>query len=225
MGADVPDQPLQFPSRVNKVTDCGILVIDVRKLPALFECSIQGYGQLQRNESSHSVNLSIGHAQSPPRVSYRSSSSHGAKRNDLSHVVGAVFPVNISQDFIAAVVLKIQVNIGQLAALYIKKSFKNKPVCEGVDIGDAQTVESQAGSSTSPNPEVDALFSGEGDYVPNNEEIMSKLGLLDDIKLVAKSLLDLCAGLAVTVLQSLPAELSQEIVGFSAPRQFHLWQM
>jgi predicted regulator of Ras-like GTPase activity (Roadblock/LC7/MglB family) len=44
-------------------------------------------------------------------------------------MVGAIFLVNVGQDFITAVVLKIKVNIRELAALDIKESFKNKPIC------------------------------------------------------------------------------------------------
>ncbi len=106
-------------------------------------------------------------------------------------MVGAVFLVNVGQDFITAVVLKIKVNIRELAALDIKESFENKPICQRVDISDAQTVKSQAGSSTSPNTKIDAPFSGKGDYIPNNEEVMGKFCLLDDIKLIAKPFLDL----------------------------------
>ena len=47
----------------------------------------------------------------------------------MSYVVGAIFLINVGQDFITAVILKIKVNIRELTALDIKESFENKPVC------------------------------------------------------------------------------------------------
>jgi hypothetical protein len=104
----------------------------------------------------------------------------------LSYVVGAILLVDIGKDFVAAVVLKIKVNIRELAAFDIQESFEDKSVCQRVDIRDVQTIKGQTGGSTSADTEIDALSSGKGDYVPDNQEVVGKLCLLDDIKLVRK---------------------------------------
>jgi hypothetical protein len=168
MGADVSDHSLQFLSGVNQVTYRGVLVIDVMKLPTLVQSSVQGYGQLERNESSYSIGLGVGHAQSPSGISYGGSSPHGAEGDDLSYVVGAILLVDISKDCVTAVVLKIKVNIRELAAFDIQESFEDKSVCQRVDIRDVQTVKGQTGGSASADTEIDALSPGKGDYIPND---------------------------------------------------------
>ena len=62
------------------------------------------------------------------------------------------------------------------------------------DFRPAKAVESKACRGTASNPEKDILFLGEGDDVPDDEKIVSKLRLLDDLQLVIQPLLDFQGG-------------------------------
>jgi hypothetical protein len=63
---------------------------------------------------------------------------------------------------------------------------------------------------------------GKGNDVPDNEEVVSKLGMFNYLQLIVKTLLYLWDRLGVVLRQALITEASQELVSILALRQLHL---
>ena len=78
---------------------------------------------------------------------------------------------------------------------------------------ETQAMKDNTGSRTSPNPEQNVLLSGKRNKVPDNQEVVSKLGLLYYLQLIAKSLLYLRGRLGVVLRQTLITKVSQKLVG------------
>ncbi|MBA7543683.1 hypothetical protein ES705_36020 [subsurface metagenome] len=70
-----------------------------------------------------------------------------------------------------------------------------------------------AGSSTTSNPKQDVVLPGKGNDVPDDKEVVSKLGLLYYLQLIAKSLLYLRGRLGIVLRQTLITKVSQKLVG------------
>ena len=70
----------------------------------------------------------------------------------------------------------------------------------GVNIGDTQAAKDNAGSSAAPNPEQDVLLLGEGDDIPDNEEVIGELGLLYYFQLISQPVLYLWSRLRVVLV-------------------------
>ncbi|MBA7654042.1 hypothetical protein ES703_61916 [subsurface metagenome] len=86
-------------------------------------------------------------------------------------------------------------------------------------------MESNTGSGTTSNPKHDVLFLGEGDDIPDDQEIVGKLGLLDYFQLIVKPLFYLRGRLGVKMVQILVTEFSQKLDIRFPFRQLHLRQM
>ena len=65
----------------------------------------------------------------------------GAEGDDLGDVLGAVLAGDVGNDFVPAVVLEIQVDIGHFLAFDVEETLEYEAVLEGVDVGDAEAVE------------------------------------------------------------------------------------
>ena len=133
-----------------------------------------------------------------------------------------IFLGNIGDDFITAIILKIQIYIRQLLTLHVKKALKDQLIFNRVNFGDAQAVEGNAGGGATSNPKKDVVLLGEGDDVPDDEEIVGKLGLPYYFQLVVKSLFYLRGRLGVILTQTLITEVSQKLVGSFIFRQLYL---
>ena len=140
-------------------------------------------------------------------------------------MVGAIPLVNIGEDLIAAVILEVEVDIGEFGALHIQEALKDQTVGQRVDIVNLQAVQGQAGGSAATDAAVYPSFPGKADYVPDHEEVIGKPGLANDVEFVGELVPDGRLGLAVTLLKALPAQLGQEVIGLFAIGKLHLRQV
>ncbi|MBA7690662.1 hypothetical protein ES703_99193 [subsurface metagenome] len=86
-------------------------------------------------------------------------------------------------------------------------------------------MQDNAGGGAAPHPEQDAFLLGEGDDVPDDKEVVGKLGLLDYLQLVGEALFYLRGGVGVVLAQVLVAEVSQKLVSSLPFGQVYLRQV
>ena len=73
-------------------------------------------------------------------------------------------------------------------------------------------MENDTSRSATPDTKKDVLFLGEGDNVPDNQEIIGKLSLPYYLQFIVKSLLYLWGRLGIVMVQTVIAKLSQKLV-------------
>src|SRR5215208_7725293 len=120
-----------------------------RILIALFlqtRLAIDGFLQRHRvcgivgNELAQPINLAIGHLQHATDVAAYSPCLKLSERNDLSDAVRAVLILHITDDLIAAVLAKVDVEVGHRNALRVQEPFEEQIESQRIEVGNRQRV-------------------------------------------------------------------------------------
>ena len=109
--------------------------------------ALDGHIEFLRNGTGYHVNVGIGHAKGSSNVANGGSCRHGTKRDNLRDVIGSVFTGNVFNDLVAAVIAKIDVDIGHGYTFGVEKTLKKQIKANGIDIGDAECIRYQASRS------------------------------------------------------------------------------
>ncbi|MBA7675794.1 hypothetical protein ES703_84032 [subsurface metagenome] len=199
MGAGVAGNPLQPSGGINQVADDLILFIDSPQLVILIQGSLQGHPRPEGHQPGDAVDIAVGHTQRPPHIPQRGSGAQGTEGDNLGDMVLAVSLRDIGYDLITAGVLEVQIYIGHLLALQVKKALEDQLILNRVNLGDAQAAQDDAGGGAAPDPEENLTLLGEGDDVPDNEQVVGKLGLLYYLQLVVEPFFYLRGGVGVVL--------------------------
>ena len=140
VGAGVAGHALQLLGGVDELADGMVLVVVAAKVGAGLHGFVDGLDP-EGHLLGHVVDDRVGHSKGAPDVPEGGACAKGAEGDDLGDVLGAVLAGDVGDDFVPAVVLEIQVDIGHFLALDVEETFKYEAVLEGVDVGDAQAVE------------------------------------------------------------------------------------
>ena len=108
------------------------------------------------------------------------------------------------KDLVPAIVLKVQVDVGHLFALQVQEPLEDQAVLQGVHIGNAETIEGDAGGGASPYAVEDLTPSNEADDVPNNQEVVGELRVLDHLEFVFQTLHGVRRRAGVPLLKAFP---------------------
>ena len=124
-------------------------------------------------------------------------------------MVAAVSFDAVADNLFPAVVLEVHVDVGHLLALDIEEAFEDEAVLQRVDLRDLETVEDEAGGGAAANGGQDAVAVYELEQVPDDEEVVGEVGLLDHVEFVLQPGQDLSRRRRKTLSQSFLAELPQ----------------
>ena len=103
-----------------------------------------------------------------------------AERDDLRHLLAAVFFGDVLDHFAAAARVEIDIDIRHADALRIEEALEQQAVFERIDIGDLHRIADQAaGRRAAARADRDTARFGEADEVPDDQEVAGKLHLLD----------------------------------------------
>ena len=174
-----------------------------------------GLGVVQRDAEPggyhprDSVHVAVGHGERASDVAYGGAGAHRAERDDMGHVFAPVLFDHVVDDFLAAVVLEVHVNVRHFLAFQVQESLEYEPVGERVHVGHAQAVEREAGGGASAHREEYVAFPHEAGYVPDHEEVVIESGLAYDFKLIAQPFLLALARVRQAAFQPFPADIGQ----------------
>ena len=141
-------------------------------------------GRVLRHELAQLVDLAVGHLQHAPDVAEHAARLQRAERDDLRDAVAAVALLHIADDFVAAVLTEIDVEVRHRDALGIEKALEQKPEPDRVEIGDGERVGDQrAGAGAAARPDRNALRLRPLDEIGDDEEIAGIFHALDHAEL------------------------------------------
>lgn len=95
-----------------------------------------------------------------------------------------VFFVDVLDDFFAAFVFEVDVDVGWLAAFFADKAFKEEIDAGGIDACDAQAVAHCGVGGGAATLAENALGTGEGDDVVDGEEVFGVVEFFDESEFV-----------------------------------------
>ena len=131
---------------------------------------------------------------------------------------------DVVYDLLAAVVLEVHVYIRHLLALQVQEALEDEAIGHGVDVGDSQTVQHEARRRAAAHCEEYILLAHKAGNVPDYQEVVVEVRLLDDMQFVAQPLAVFLAGVRQEFSEAFPAYLGQvlergEAVGNIVERQ------
>ena len=144
MRGGVPRHALQFQGHINQFVHRGVLLILAGKLFRGLQRFLQRHFQLHGHQLCHGVHLLIGHVQHAAHVANYSARCHGAKCDNLCHMVCPVFMNDVINHFTAPLVTEIHIKIRHRDAFGVQKALEQQLVTNGVNICDANAVCSKA---------------------------------------------------------------------------------
>ncbi|HEX9660200.1 MAG TPA: hypothetical protein VGA18_07855 [Rhodothermales bacterium] len=143
----------------------------------------------------------------------------GDDLGDDAGVLAAVLVVDVLQDFFAAFVLEVDVDVRGLVAFGADEALEEEVDAVGIDAGDAQAVTDGGVGRTAAALAEDVLGAGEGDDVPDGQEVGLVLQLADELQLVLDEPSDFLGNTGgVTIVGPGPGQLGEEVVRVPARR-------
>ena len=94
-------------------------VVHRLEVGADFQRLLQRHLELHGDQLGHLVGVLVRHAHDTADVAHRCARSHRTKGDDLRHMVAAVFFVDVVDDFLAALVAEIDVEVRHRDALRV----------------------------------------------------------------------------------------------------------
>ena len=139
-------------------------------------------------------------------VAHRAAAAIADDRGAQGGAMAAIGVVDPLDDFLAPLVLEIDVDIGRFAAFGTDETFEQQVAAGGVDRGDAQhETDRRIGGGPASLAE-DALGAGEPDDAINRQEIRCIVQAADQIEFMVKLLRDLF-GNAVGITRAAPSQV------------------
>src|SRR5271157_821218 len=140
--------------------------------------------QSRRHHLHDALNFGIRNVHGAAGVFDRRLAGHGAKGDDLCHLVSTVLLRDVINDLAAAVHAEVDVDVGQADALGIEKALEQQLILQRIDVSNTKRVGHQrAGSRAAARTHGNVVLLGVADEVPDNEEVSGKLHLPDDADL------------------------------------------
>ena len=159
--------------------------------------------------TSYHVHLLVWNTHHAAHVPDGVAGCHRTKGDDLRHMVGTVFAVDVVDDLLSALVAEVHVEIRHTDAFGVQKALEDQVIADGVDIRDANTVggnTARAGAASRPHR--DALTFCKIDVVPYDEVVVGIPHRFDHADLVFQAVdVGLRHVRAVAAFQAVPAEL------------------
>jgi hypothetical protein len=128
-------------------------------------------------------------------------------------VVRAVPGRGVADHLVAAAIVEVHVDVGQLDPLWVQEPLEDQPVPQGVDVGDPQAVgddRPRCGPPARPDP--DPVLAGEPDQVPHDQEVAREPHRPDHTQLAVDPLPDLGRDRAVPLLGPLEREVVEVLL-------------
>ena len=215
VGADVVHQTFQPLRLVHQLVDGFGAVIGGLQFGADLESVLQAAG-LEGHHAGDAVHIAVAHPQGAAHVPQGGLGPQGSEGDYLGHAVAAVLVYDVVQHLVAPVVLEVHVYVGHFLAFHVQETLEDKAVLQGVNVGDAEAVENDAGRRAAAHAEEYLALAHELDDVPHHQEVVGELGVADDVQLVAQPLHGLLRGVGVTLPEPGLADLGQIFVGVHA---------
>ena len=119
MRGSVPGHALQLLRGIDQFAHALLGFIGGVQFGILLERAFQRHIQGEGHHLGDAVDLRIAHAHHAAHIAQHAARSHGAKSDDLRHVVRAIFVRHIGDDLAPALIIEIDIQIGHGHALWV----------------------------------------------------------------------------------------------------------
>ena len=114
---------------------------------------------------------------------------------------------------------EVDVDVRHRLSPRVQEALEEEVVADRVDVRDLERVgDERSRRRAAPGPDADPLALGEGDEVPDDQEVVGEAHLLDRPKLEAQALLELGRDAVVALPEALLAELDEVVEGVAPVR-------
>ncbi len=156
-----------------------------------------GRRRILRHHFAQLVDLAIGHLQDAADVAQHTARLQRAEGDDLRHLVAAVAALHIVNDFVAAVLAEVDVEIRHRHAFGIEEALEQETEADRIEIGDAQRVgHERTRARAAAGTDRDTLLFRPGDEVGNDQEVARIFHLGDNAELECQPLAVFVHGVA-----------------------------
>ncbi len=190
MHRGVPGHALEAAADVEQFLDAGVLALKILESGTLFERFVERHVERGWNQLRHLVDVRERQVEHAPDVAHDRLGLHRPEGDDLRDVLPAVLAGDVVDDLTAPALAEVDVDVGQRHALGIEEALEDEVERDRIDVGDAQAPgDGAARGRAAAGTDRDALFAGEADEVPDDQEIPRVAHLLDHRHFVGEAAL------------------------------------
>src|SRR5439155_295745 len=117
MHAGVADQAFQLARGIQQLPDLAVAFVRLLQSRRILNGPIELYVELVRHHLGDTINVAIGNVHCPADIFDSGLGGHGAERDDLRHILPAIFARDVIDDFATPVHAEINVNVRHGEAL------------------------------------------------------------------------------------------------------------
>ena len=128
---------LEAPADVDDFLDLGVLRRHVLEDRVLGERLVERHVERRRDLLGDPIDVGVRHVERPPDVAHHRLRLHRPEGDDLRDVLAPVLPRDVVDDFAAAALAEVDVDIGQRHALGVEEALEEQVELERIDVGDA----------------------------------------------------------------------------------------
>ena len=177
-------KPLKAEGGIKQILDLRIGSAQLLQLWFLLQGLAQGHLQIVRNQLGNPVDITVCHVQGPPDIPDGRLGAHGSEGYDLADTIATVLFDHILDDFAAAVLAEVNVNIRHRDTFRIEEPLKQQVVGERIEIGDLDGIRYQrTGGRTPPGTDRNAAILGPADKIGDDQEIGRKFHVANAVQL------------------------------------------
>ena len=218
-------EPFERLGEVDDLLHLRVGVVGLLQLGAGLEALVEVDLRPFRDQLRDLVDDAVGDLEHAPGVAHRGAGHHRPEGDDLGDAIAPVLLGDVVDDAIAAGDGEVDVHVGHGLAARVEEALEQQPVADRVDVGDVEAVRRErARRRAAPRAHRDPASLGEGDEVPDDQEVVGEAHLLDRLELEAQALGQLRRCPLVALFQAFFAELDEVLEGVLAFRDRELRQ-
>ena len=183
----MPGQPFQLQRELVGLVQLRVFLqqrLDVgHGVAGLFQR--EALAELDRNELAHLVHLGVLQPHHAGHVLQAGLARHRSECGDHGHLVVAVLLAHVVDDFHAAGVVEVDVEVGHGNTVRVQEALEQQVEFQRVEVGDPDGVAHDGPRARpTPRPHADALVLGPVDVVGHDQQVIGKAHVVDHRKLV-----------------------------------------
>ena len=149
----------------------------------MLERLLQSHFQFVGNHLGQPIAFAVAQAHDAADIAHDGFGAHGAEGDDLRDGIAAVFLAHVFDHVGAAVVGKVDVDIGRIDAFGIEEAFEEQAVADRIDVRNLEQISDDGTGGGTARHAGNALAAAIADEIADDEEVADEAGLLDDLQL------------------------------------------
>ena len=188
----LPDEALERLREVDDLPHDRVGVVGLLQLGSRLEALVEVDLRAFRDHFRDLVDGAVGDLEHATGVADGGAGHHRPEGDDLGDAVAPVLLRDVVDDAVAPCDGEVDVHVRHRLAARIEEALEEQVVADRVDVGDLEAVGGErARRRAAARPDRDPVPPGEGDEVPDDQEVVGEAHLLDRLELEAEALLQL----------------------------------